>query len=145
MAEPRTASADQRIVDTMVQLTRAAPSHRVIAAGPDAFNLYLDLLQRGFRVATTTGRTPCGQYDIALVAGEYSIQALEAQLTRLIPFLNTRAIVALQIDADENRLGGRVQSLLERLGFRIEAGTRCDRGFVLSAQRRACNHVANVA
>jgi hypothetical protein len=147
MAEPRPISPDQQVVDAMLQLTRASASQRLIAAGSDAFDLYLDLLQRGFsRVATTaTCRIPCGQHDVALIAGNHSIQALEALLARLIPFLNTSAVVALRIDANENRLGGKVQSLLERLGFRVEAGTRCERGFVLSARRRACSHFAKAA
>jgi len=117
----------------MVQLTRAAVSQRVIVAGLDAFDLYLDLIDRGFsRISTTTTcRIPCAQHDIAFIAGQPSAQALEAVLSRLVPFLSARAIVAVRIDAGDNRLGGKVQLLLERLGFRIEAGSRCEHGFVL--------------
>ena len=34
---------------------------------------------------------------------------------------------------------------LERLGFRIEAGARCENGFVLAAQRCQSIHIANAA
>jgi hypothetical protein len=135
------------VVDLMLQLTRASTTHRVLAAGTDAFDLYLDLLDRGFaRVATTTTcRVPCGQHDIALIAGHHSVQAIGALLTRLMPYLGARAVIALPIDATENRLGGKVQLLLERLGFRVEAGSRYEDGFVLSARRREWIDLAQAA
>jgi len=141
------ASLDPRVVDVMVGLTRAAASHRVIAAGSDAFDLYLELLRRGFSrvVTTSTCRVPCAQHDIAFIAGDHSAQALEGVLMRLVPFLSVRAIVAVRIDAHENRLGGKVQLLLERLGFRVEAGSRCEQGFVLSARRREWIDLAQAA
>jgi hypothetical protein len=135
------------VVDLMLQLTRASTTQRVLAAGANAFDLYLDLLDRGFaRVATTmTSRVPCGQYDIALIAEHHSVQATGALLTRLMPYLSARAVIALPIDASENRLGGKVQLLLERLGFRVEAGSRYEGGFVLSARRREWIDVAQAA
>jgi len=137
----------ERIVDTMIELTRAAPCHRVIVAGSDAFNVYLSLHQRGFsRVATTaTCRFPCSQHDIALIAGEHSVQALEALLIRILPFLKTSAAVAMWIGPGDRLDGGKLQSLLERMGFRVEVGSRCESGFVLSARRRECGHLANAA
>ena len=146
MTQSHIASAPQ-VVDLMVQLTRASTAHRVFAAGSNAFELYLDLLDRGFsRVATTaTCRIPCAQHDVAFIAGNHSAQAIETLLAGLIPYLSARAVIALHIDAHENRLGGKVQAALERLGFRVEAGSRCASGFVLCARRREWIDVAQAA
>ena len=66
-------------------------------AGSNAFDIYLGLYDRGFSRVTTTAtcRIPCGQHDVALIAGEHSIQALEAQLVRIMPFLNIPATMAV--------------------------------------------------
>jgi hypothetical protein len=147
MAETSPNSPDERILDTMILLARAARSHRVIVAGSSAFDIYLGLLQRGFsRTATTViSRIPCGQYDVALIAGDHSIQALEALLTRIVPFLNTRAALAIWVGAHQPDCGRKLQSAFERLGFRVEAGTRCENGLVLTARRQQLDHVAKAA
>ena len=85
------------------------------------------------------------QHDIALIAGEHSVQALEALLIRILPFLKTSAAVAMWIGPGDRLDGGKLQSLLERMGFRVEVGSRCESGFVLSARRRECGHLANAA
>lgn len=146
MTHPHTSSEPQ-VIDLMVQLTRAATGHRVLAAGSDAFELYLDLLDRGFsRVATmTTCRIPCAQHEVAFIAGHHSAQAIEALLAGLVPYLSARAVIALRIDAHENRLGGKVEAALKRLGFRLEAGSRCESGFVLCARRSEWIDVAEAA
>ena len=135
------------VVETMIQLTRAAKSHRVIVAGSNAFDVYLDLLHRGFfRAATTaTCRIPCEQHDVGLIAGQHSTQALETLLVRIVPFLTSQAIMAVCVDCDEHQGGMRLQKLLERLGFRIEAGTKCEGGFILAARRDAWNGAAKAA
>ena len=139
--------SQERIVDTMIELTRAAPCHRLIVAGSDALNVYLSLHQRGFSRAVTmaTCRFPCSQHDVALIAGEHSVQALEALLVRVLPFLKTSAAVAVRLGSGGQLDGGKLQSLLERTGFRVEVGSRCESGFVLSARRRECGHLANAA
>ena len=147
MTEASHHPAGEGIVATMIQLAAAAKSHRIIVAGSHAFDMYLDLLHRGFsRIATTaTCRVPCGQHDVALVAGQHSVQALETLLVQIVPFLKTQAIVAVWVSADEHRRGMKLQLLLERLGFRIEAGTKCESGFVLAARRREWNQIAKAA
>lgn len=147
MIHPHLVHSDEQIVDTMIELTCLSKSHRVIVAGSDAFDVYLGLYERGFsRVATTTTcRIPCGQHDVALIAGQHSIQALEALVSRIMLFLNTRAIAAVWIASDENQAGKKLRSLLEQAGFRIEAGAKCADGFVLSARRAEWSHVANAA
>jgi hypothetical protein len=66
-------------------------------------------------------------------------------LSRIVPFLNTRATMALWIDSEPHAGGKTVQLLLEQLGFRIEAGARCGKGYVLSAHRRELNYSAKAA
>jgi hypothetical protein len=135
------------MLDAMIGLTRLSNSRRVIVAGSDAFGMYLGLLDRGFARATTTAtcRVPCGQHDAAFISGRYSIQVLEALLDRVVPFLNARASIAVRIDASAGYQGNKLQASLERLGFRIEAGTKCENGFILSAQRRDWSPMAKAA
>ena len=80
-------------------------------------------------------RAPGTPHEIALVAGEESIQALESLLICLVPFLSDQASMATWIDSAERRRGQRIQSLLERLGFRVESGAKCEIGFVLVVRR----------
>jgi len=82
---------------------------------------------------------------VALVAGEHTIQALEAVLLRIVPFLNSQAMIAVWIDSVGPQRGKRIQLLLERLGFRIECGTKCESGFVLAARRHERNYLVNAA
>ena len=55
---------DERIVDTMIGLACAAKSHRIILAGPNSFEMFLELHRRGYPRVTTTriSRAPCGQH-----------------------------------------------------------------------------------
>lgn len=147
MTQPHLIASSEQIMETMIELTRLSKSDRVIAAGSNAFDVYLGLHDRGFsRVATTaTCRIPCGQHDVALVAGQHSIQALEALLVRIVPFLNTRATTAVWVGPDEHHRTNKLHLLLARLGFRIEAGAKCENGFVLSARRREWSHTAIAA
>jgi hypothetical protein len=140
-------ASEDRIVDAMIDLARLSRSQRVIVTGAYAFETYLGLLDRGFsRVATTaTCRSPCGQHDVALVMGRHSVPAIEALLTRIVPFLNPHAVVALWMGSDGHQHGKALQQVLERLGFRIEAGARCEDGFVVSARRRESSPVVNAA
>jgi hypothetical protein len=146
MIAPPAIRPDEQILDTMVDLARAAKSHRIIVAGSEALDVYLGLLNRGFSHAATiaASRIPCGQHDVALLVGRHSTQALEALLVRILRFLDARATLAIWVDSEPQR-GGRVQLLLKRLGFRVEAGAKCGRGFVLSAKRHEWDQVANVA
>ncbi len=140
-------AATESILDAMIQLALAVRSHRVIAAGSSAFDLYRGLCRRRFsRVSTlATGGIACGQHDVAMVAGQHTLHALEAELVRIVPFLNGQATIAVWIDSDGHHRGTKIQVLLERLGFRIECGTKCETGFVLAARRREWSTLAKVA
>lgn len=128
----------ERVVDTMIELARLREDQRIIEAGSNALEIYLGLHRRGFtRTATTaTCRIPCGQHDVALVAGWHSMRGLEDLIARLAHFMHAAATLAVWIDADEHARSEKIRSLLERWGFHIEAGTRCGDGYVLSARRR---------
>jgi hypothetical protein len=143
MLQPNSSSRREQIVDTMIELTRLSKRHRAIIAG----DLYLALRRRGFfHVATTvTCRLPRAEYSVGLVTGQNSLQALEATLVELSRFLRTTAAIAVLIDSREAGLGLRIRAKLEQLGFRIEAGVRCQQGFVLSAHRRGYGEMRNAA
>jgi hypothetical protein len=147
MLQPNPSSSREQIVDTMIELTRLSNRHRAIIAGADNLDLYLALRRRGFfHVATTvTCRLPRAEYSVGLVTGQNSLQALEATLVELSRFLRTTAAIAVLIDSREAGLGLRIRAKLEQLGFRIEAGVRCQQGFVLSAHRHGYGEMKNAA
>jgi hypothetical protein len=139
--------SSEQIIDTMIDLTRLSKSQRVIVAGTDAFDFYVTLHRHGFSnvATTTTSRFPCGQHDVAFIAGQHSIRTLQELLNRIAPFLKPRATVAVWIDVAERHGGKRLQTMLEQLGFRIEAGANCESGFILSAHRHEWSGMAKAA
>jgi hypothetical protein len=147
MAQPDSVSNREQVVDTMIGLTRLTSLHRAIVAGNGSMELYLALRRRGFlRTATAaTCRIPKGQHPVGLIAGHNSLQAIEAALVELAPFLGTSATVAVLIDSREIGAGLRIRGKLEQMGFRIEAGVRCQQGFVLSAIRHGFGQMVMAA
>jgi hypothetical protein len=147
MVHSTPSSAREQIVDTMVDLTRLSNLHRVIVAGSDSLEVYLSLHRRGFvRVVTKAlCHVPCGQHTVGLIAGQHSLQALNATLAEISHFLGSTASIAVAIDSRESGVSLKVRERLEKLGFRIEAGVRCQQGLVLSAYRRNFGHMANAA
>jgi hypothetical protein len=131
----------EQVVDTMIDLTRLSNLHRAVVH--DSPELYLALRRRGFvRVATTaTCRIPRHQHAVGLITGHTSLAAIEAALARIAPFLSPSAAVAVLIDSRESGLSLKIRCLLERMGFRIEAGVRCQQGLVLSAYRQGFNQM----
>jgi hypothetical protein len=129
---------DERIADTMIGLACAAKSDRIILAGPNSFEMFLELHRRGYPRVTTTriiSRAPCGQHDTAFIAWRApSVRALEAMLEGLVHFLSAAGILVVWIGPHQTSV--RWLSLaLEKLGFRIESGTCCENGVILSARR----------
>jgi hypothetical protein len=145
MPELQPTYSREHVIDTMIELTRLAGMHRIIVAGSDNLDIYLGLHSRGFtRSATTsTCRIPCEQHDVGLVVGWHSTTALSGLIARLVHFLHAAAALAVWVDAHQRVRSQEIQLLLERWGFRVEAGARCDDGFVLSARR--CERLANAA
>jgi hypothetical protein len=147
MVQSHSASDREQVVDIMIGLTRLTNLHRAIVGGGCSMELYLALRRRGFlRVATAaTCRIPRGQHAVGLIAGHDTVQAIEAALSEISPFLSTSAAVAVLIDSTTMGAGLRIRDRLERLGFRVEAGVRCREGFVLSAVRRGFGQMENAA
>jgi hypothetical protein len=147
MVQPHSVSSREQVVDTMIELTRLSNLHRAIVAGSDSLELYLALRRRGFiRVATTaTCRIPKGQHAVGLITGRNSLEAIEAALTQISQFLSTSATIAVLIDSRESGFCLKIRSKLEQMGFRIEAGVRCQQGLVLSAYRQGFGQMENAA
>jgi hypothetical protein len=131
----------------MIGLTRLSNQHRAIVAGSDSMDLYLALRRRGLvRVATTaTCRVPRGQHAVGLITGQTSLAAIEAALAAVAPFLCTSAAIAVLIDSTESGFCLKIRTRLEQMGFRIEAGVRCEQGLVLSAYRQGFGQMENAA
>ena len=147
MFQPHSVSGREQVVDTMIGLTRLSNLHRTIVAGSDSLELYLALRRRGFvRVATTaTCRIPKGQHSVGLITGQNSLRAIEAALVEISQFLSASAALAVLIDSRESGLCLKVRARLEQMGFRIEAGVRCQQGLVLSAYRQGFAQMENAA
>ena len=147
MVQPHYGSNREQAVDTMIELTRLSKLHRAIVAGSDRMELYLALRRRGFiRVATAaTCRIPRGQHAVGLITGQNSLRAIEAALAEISPFLCTSAAIAVLIDSRESGFCLKIRTKLEQMGFRIEAGVRCQQGLVLSAYRQGFGQMENAA
>ena len=147
MAQLHAVSDHAQVVDTMIGLTRLTHLHRAIIAGCGSMELYLALRRRGFhRVATAqTCRFPKAQHPVGLIAGQSSLQAIEAAITELSPFLGASAAIAVLIDCRETGASMRIRERLEQIGFQIEAGVRCQEGFVLSAVRHGFGQMEKAA
>jgi hypothetical protein len=147
MLQRHSVSNREQVIDTMIELTRLSSQLRAIVVGSDSLELYLALRRRGFaRVSTTeTCRIPKGQHAVGLITGQDSLAAIEAALARISPFLCTSAAVAVLIDSRESGFCLKIRSKLEQMGFRIEAGVRCQQGLVLSAYRQGFGQKENAA
>jgi hypothetical protein len=147
MIQPHSASDQEQVLDTMIELTRLSNLYRAIIAGSDSLELYLALRRRGFvRVATTaTCRIARGQHAVGLITGQNSHSAIEAALAQISQFLRPSAAIAVLIDSRESGFSLRIRSRLEQMGFRIEAGVRCQQGLVLSAYRQGFAQMENAA
>src|SRR5260221_12317612 len=147
MDQPYSVPDREQVIDTMIELSRLSSLHRAIVAGSDSLELYLALRRRGFiRVATTaTCRIPKGQHAVGLITGQNSLRAIEATLAEISQFLSASAAIAVLIDSRESSFCLKIRTKLEQMGFRIEAGVRCQQGLVLSAYRQGFAQMENAA
>ena len=147
MVQPHADPSREQVIDTMIGLTRLSNLHRAIVAGSDSLELYLALQRRGFfRVSTTaTCGVPKGQHPVGLIAGQTSPAAIDVALGQILPFLGASAAIAVLIDSREGGSSLKIRTRLERIGFRIEAGVRCQQGLVLSAYRQGFGWMENAA
>ena len=147
MTQPHSLSDREQVVDTMIGLTRLSKLHRAIVAGSDSLELCGALRRRGFmRVATpATCRAARGQHAVGLIVGQNSFGGLEAALAEIVQFLSANASIAVLVGSHETGSGLRIRARLQQMGFRIEAGVRCQQGLVLSAYRRGFGALENAA
>jgi hypothetical protein len=138
----------EHITESLVELARCSKLHRIIVAGSNGPELMFALHRRGYiRVATTAAcGLPQGQYDVALVDWQgRSIKALETTLDWLVHFLASSAVLVIWIEQPEHAANRKLESMLERLGFRVEVGTRREHGLAISARRRDAGQMAAAA
>ena len=151
MSRPAFASPRDEIVDTMINLTHLSRAHRIVVAGGDGIELYLALRRRGFGfgVLASTCRTPSARHSVGLIAGDRCYQSIEATISQIGRLLCPAASLTISIESQESGLAAKVRTRLQQLGFRIEAGARCQQGFVLAAHREEAfqqfGTIANVA
>jgi hypothetical protein len=93
----------------------------------------------------TSCRIPRGQHAVGLITGHNSLRANEASLAEISPFLCTTAAIAVLIDSRESATCLKIRAKLEQMGFRIQAGVRCQQGLVLSAYRQSFSQMENAA
>jgi hypothetical protein len=140
--------SSERITESLIELARCSTLHRIIVAGAKSPQSMVELHRHGYnRVATTaTCGLPRGQYDVALVDWQgRSLKALETTLDWLVHFLGSSAGVAIWVDSQERAANRKLAAMLEKLGFRIEIGTRCEHGLAVSARRRDAAQLAVAA
>jgi hypothetical protein len=138
MTRSNSIPSDSRIVDTMIQLARAAKLHRMIVAGSNSPEVFLKLHSRGYLRATTAKLcdVPCGQFDVALVAWrEPSTKALETTLAHLVLFLSGTGVLVVWAGPHERMPNHTLRLAVEKLGFRIESATCCENGVAVCARR----------
>jgi hypothetical protein len=131
MNQPEPTASRERILETMIELARCSKVNRIIVAGSKKSQRMFELHRRGYnRVATTaTCGIARGQCDFAFVEWQtHSIKSLETTLKWLVPFLAPASVLAIWIDTRESSDHRKVGAILWRLGFRVEAGTRCELG-----------------
>jgi hypothetical protein len=144
---PHSVSSREQVVDTMIGLTRLSYLHRAIVAGSDSLELCLALRRRGFVRATTIAswRVAKGQHTAGLIMGQVSPTGIETALAQISQFLCPTAAIAILISSRESGFCLKIRSKLEQMGFRIEAGVRCEEGLVLSAYRHGFAQMENAA
>jgi hypothetical protein len=129
----------ERIIDAMIELAAPFRSQRIIVAGARSREVMTELHRRGHtRVETTAScGLPRGQCRLALLDGQlWSVKAIETTLCWLVHFLAPGSALVIGVESMERGSNRRLASMLERLGFEIEAATRCGHGAAFLARRR---------
>jgi hypothetical protein len=127
-------------IDSIIELAGCSDHDRILLAGASDPDPLSGWRRRGYhRVATmAASRLPRGQYDVAVVEWrQHSIRALETMLDWLVCFLSPRGVLVVWIGDASGAASTRrdLQAAIERLGFRVDGGKRCQGGFAVSACR----------
>ena len=107
-----------------------------------------ELHDRGYnRVVTATCYSlRRGGYDVGLLDWRLQqIKAIEAKLSWLSPLLAPTSVLVVWLDASERAEHRKLESILAKLGFRVEAGTLCEQGIAIAAWRQNANQQAITA
>jgi hypothetical protein len=142
------APANEQTIDSMLELARRSRHSRYIVAGSRAAELAIGLHHRGYHRVETTASCglPRGQYEAAIIDWrERSIRALETTLSWLVHFLAPSAVLVIWLDGSEKATGRMLQTMLEKSGFVVEAGTRTPCGRGVSACRRDATRMSLAA
>jgi hypothetical protein len=137
-----------RVTETLIELARCSKLHRIIVAGPKSPELMFELHRRGYNrvTTTTTCGLPQGQYHVALINWQgHSVKALETTLDWLVNFLEPSSVLVIRIEAPERGASRKLETVLGRLGFRVEVGTRCEHALAVSARRHDAAQMAVAA
>lgn len=148
MRKSKQTMSGDNVVTTMIKLARCTKLDRIILSGSEVPERMFELRRHGYsRVATTaTCGLPRGQYDVALVDWKmHSIRALDTTLNWLVHFLAPAGVLVIWIEAEERSGERKLRSILRRLGFRVESGTRCEDGVAISALRLEASPLAIAA
>jgi len=136
MATSKVATSD-RIIDPMIALAGCSTQHRILVAGSRSVEMMIELHQRGYAGAVSTGNCgrPAGQYDIALIDWRRrSLPDLETTLDWLGNFLRPAGVLVVWVDAQKPAANQSLRASLERRGYVIEQATVHDCGCALSAR-----------
>lgn len=135
---PSQTSGRDQVVETMITLTHLSNLNRAIVAGRDSTELYFDLRRRGFvRIGLPSAfRLRRGTCAVGLLTVEESLAEFEQALTQIVPSLGATAAIAVLVKAGDAGFPLKIRKRLEQIGFRIEAGVRCQQGLVLSVRRQ---------
>jgi len=139
---------NERVTRTLVGLARVKETHRVLVSGALGKDALVELHRRGCSRVVTTAHCglPRGQYDVAVVGWQrQSLKALEVTLIWLVHYLGPKGVLAIWIDISEPAANRKLRSILDRLGFRVEAGTSCEKGLAVAARRCEAMPLAQVA
>jgi hypothetical protein len=63
----------------------------------------------------------------------------------LVQFLASSAVMVIWLDSPDRTANRKLESILDRLGFRVEVGTLCEHGLAVSARRRDASQMAVAA
>jgi hypothetical protein len=128
----------ERIVRGLVELARAKTADRLLVAGHAPREILLELRRCGFvnAFSTKTCGLPRSKYDVAMVAwSKHSIKTLVTTLDWLVHLLIRTGVLVIWVGSAELGTHQRLRLALDKLGFRIESGSRIEGGVAVFARR----------
>ena len=139
MNQSARAASGEKIIETMIELARCSKLHRIIVAGSKSLSHMFELHDRGYNRVVTAACYSLrrGRYDVGFIDWrQQQVEALESKLDWLAPLLAPTSVLVIWLDAKERTEHRKLDQILARLAFRVEAGTCCEDGVAISAIRR---------